>query len=75
MASAVAEKSYKQENFFVRFGRGLLKFFTHGIPHFFAKALPGFFVKLFVGIKNFFVNFVKNFNKPRPKRTKKFSCL
>ena len=61
MASAVAEKSYKQENFFVRFGRGFLKFFTHGIPHFFAKTLPGFFVKLFVGIKNFFVNFVKRF--------------
>ena len=61
MAEIVAEKSYKQENFFVRFGRGFVNFFTKGIPHFFAKTLPGFFVKLVRGIKNFFVNFGKRF--------------
>ena len=61
MAEIVAEKSYKQENIFVRFGRGFVNFFTKGIPHFFTKTLPGFFVKLGRGTKNFFVNFGKRF--------------
>lgn len=61
MAEAVAEKSFKKENIFVRFGRGFVNFFTKGIPNFFTKKLPGFFVKIAKGIKNFFVNFGKRF--------------
>ena len=59
--TALEEKSFKQENIFVRFGRGFVNFFTKGIPHFFTKSLPGFFVKLGKGIANFFVNFGKRF--------------
>ena len=53
-------KSYEKQNIFVRFFKGVGRFFV-GIPKFFGKTLPGFFKKLYLGCKNFFVTFGKRF--------------
>ena len=57
---ADTEKNYGKQNIFVRFFKGVGRFFV-AIPKFFYKTIPGFFKKIYFGIKNFCVNFGKRF--------------
>lgn len=48
----------KKPNFFVRFGRGFVNFFTKSIPNFFAKKIPAFFVRIGHWFRDFGLRFV-----------------
>ena len=54
-------RSFEQGNIFQRFGRGFVNFFARSIPNFFTKKIPGFFKKLWLGTKNWFINFGKRY--------------
>ena len=53
-------KNYEKQNPIVKFFKAVGGFFV-AIPRFFYKTLPNFFKKLFLGIKNFCINFKKRF--------------
>ena len=44
-------KNYEKQNVFVRFFKGVGRFFA-AIPKFFYKTIPNFFKKIYFGIKN-----------------------